>query len=145
MNGSRSDRPSAVDAHRPAKGYPLAAILSVHQPRTVANDYTVQYEGRRLQIERRSVTAGLRGGRVLIEKRLDGSLRLRFRDRYLRWHQTPPAAPKVASAPTRPRRRGEAASGPPPGPPAASPDHPWRKPFKRTLSLCTKPDISTLR
>ena len=26
-----------------------------------------------------------------------------------------------------------------------SPDHPWRKPFKRTLSSCGKPDISTLR
>jgi len=141
---------SSVDAHRPAKGYDLAAILSVHQTRTVANDYTVQYEGRRLQIERRSVTAGLRGRRVLLEKRLDGSLRLRFQGRYLRWHETPPAAPKVASAQMQRRRRGEAASGPPPGPPAASPyrpspDHPWRQPFNRTLSLCTKPDISTLR
>jgi len=112
---------SSVDAHRSAKGDDLAAILSVHQARTVANDYTVQYEGRRLQIERRSVTTGLRGGRVIIEKRLDGSLRLRFRDRYLRWHQTRPPLPRSP----RPGGGRDAAARRPPGhPPALRPPRP---------------------
>jgi hypothetical protein len=143
---------SRVDAHRPIRGYDLAAILSVQTVRTVANDYTVRHEGRRYQIERRSITGGLRGGKVIVEERLDGSVRLRFRDRYLRCHELPVVAPPVAEA--RPagtrRRRGVAPASVPSAP--ATPrrpkaDHPWREPFqkKRTFLLCGKEDISTLR
>ena len=137
---------SSVDAHRPAKGYRLAALLSVQTVRTVANDYTVRHGGRRYQIQRRSITGGLRGGRVIVEERLDGTLRVRFRNGYLGFHEVPPAQKP------RPPRPGVGASGPPPGPPAPTPhrpreDHPWRRPFKkkRTILLCGKPDISTLR
>ena len=97
---------SSVDAHRPIRGYDLGAILSVQTVRTAANDYTVRHGGRRYQIERRSITGGLRGGRVTVEERLDGSLRLRFRDRYLRFHEIPVGAPPDAEArPGRTRRR----------------------------------------
>jgi hypothetical protein len=137
---------STVDAHRPLNGHDLGAILSVQTLRTVAKDYTVRHGGRRYQIQRRSITGGLRSGRVIVEERVDGTLRLRFRGRYLRFHEVPPA-------PTpRPPRLGVGASGPPPGPPAPTPyrpreDHPWRRPFKkkRTFLSCGKPDISTLR
>ena len=131
---------SSVDAHRPAKGYDLAAILSIQTVRTVANDYTVRHAGHRYQIERRSIAGGLRGSKVIVEERLDGSLRLRFRGRYLRFHEVPPA--KALPTPRQPRP-GVGASGPPPGPPAPTPyrppeDHPWRRPFKkkRTFLLC---------
>jgi hypothetical protein len=137
---------STVDAHRPLNGHDLGAILSVQTVRTAAKDYTVRHGGRRYQIQRRSITGGLRGGRVIVEERLDGTLRLRFRGRYLRFHEVPPAQTP------RPPRPGVGASGPPPGPPAPTPyrpgdDHPWRRPFKkkRTFLLCGKPDISTLR
>jgi len=140
---------STVDAHRPLNGHDLGAILSVQTVRTVAKDYTVRHGGRRYQIQRRSITGGLRGGRVIVEERLDGSLRLRFRGRYLRWHEVAAAAP---NPPTRQRRRGAGASTPPPVAPAPAPrrpaaDHPWRQPFqkKRTFLLCGKEDISTLR
>ena len=140
---------SSVDAHRPAKGYRLAAILSIQTVRTVANDYTVRHAGHRYQIERRSIAGGLRGSKVIVEERLDGSMRLRFRGRSLRWHEVASAAP---NPPTRQRRRGAGASAPPPVAPAPAPrrpaaDHPWRQPFqkKRTFLLCGKEDISTLR
>ena len=140
---------SSVDAHRPAKGYDLAAILSIQTVRTVANDYTVRHGGHRYQIERRSIAGGLRRSKVIVEERLDGSLRLRFRGRYLRWHEVASAAP---NPPTCQRRRGAGASTPPPVAPAPAPrrpaaDHPWRQPFqkKRTFLLCGKEDISTLR
>ena len=140
---------SSVDAHRPAKGYDLAAILSIQTVRTVANDYTVRHGGRRYQIERRSIAGGLRGSKVIVEERLDGSMRLRFRGRYLRWHEVASAAP---TPPTRQRRRGAGASTPPPVAPAPPPprpaaDHPWRPPFqkKRTFLHCGQEDISTLR
>ena len=138
---------STVDAHRSIRGYDLAAVLSVQTVRTVASDYTVRHGGRRYQIRRRSITGGLRGGKVIVEERLDGSLRLRFRGRYLRFHEVPTApAPKTLRRP----REGVGASGPPPGPPAPTPhrpaaNHPWRQPFKRTFLSCGKPDISTLR
>ena len=140
---------STVDAHRPVRGYDLGALLSVQTVRTVANDYTVRHGGRRYQVERRSIRGGLRGEKVIVEERLDGSRRLRFRDRYLRFHEVTPAAPKPTPRPPQP---GVGASGPPPGPPAPTPyrppeDHPWRRPFKkkRTFLLCGKEDISTLR
>ena len=140
---------STVDAHRPVRGYDLGALLSVQTVRTVANDYTVRHGGRRYQVERRSIRGGLREEKVIVEERLDGSRRLRFRDRYLRFHEVTPAAPKPTPRPPQP---GVGASGPPPGPPAPTPyrppeDHPWRRPFKkkRTFLLCGKEDISTLR
>ncbi|MGB2801678.1 MAG: ISNCY family transposase, partial [Phycisphaerae bacterium] len=109
---------SSVDAHRPAKGYDLAAILSVQTVRTVANDYTVRHGGRRYQIARASIGGGLRRSKVIVEERMDGSMRLRFRGRYLRWHEVASAA---LNPPTRQRRRGAGASAPPPVAPAPAP------------------------
>lgn len=75
---------SAVDAHRPLEGgYDLAAALSIVETRQVNNDYTLSLHGRLYQIERASVVAGLRGAPVRVEKRLDDSVHVRFRDRYL--------------------------------------------------------------
>jgi hypothetical protein len=75
---------SAVDAHRPLEnGHDLAATLSVVETRQVNNDYTISVHGKWYQIERRSIVAGLRGAIVRVEKRLGGSVHVRFRDRYL--------------------------------------------------------------
>lgn len=138
---------SGVDAHRSLAGCDLGAVLSVQTKRTVANDYTVRHGGRRYQIERRSISGGLRGGRVVVEERLDGSVRLHFRDRYLHFQEVEPVAARpgpwselvVAGASAPPPVAAAPATRPP------APDHPWRKPFKRTFLSCGKPDISTLR
>ena len=149
---------STVDAHRPIQGYDLGAILSVQTVRTVANDYTVRHGGRRYQIERGSITGGLRGGKVIVEERLDGRRRLRFRGRYLRWHEVT-AGGQTAASTRRRGRRGAAAPELRGGSPASSPrlpaaeprhppaDHPWRQPLQknRTFLPCGKADISTLR
>lgn len=73
-----------ADAHR-AVGpeHNLAAALSSVDHRQVNNDYTVQLDGKLYQIEREAICPGLRGAIVRIERRLDGSLAVRFRDRYL--------------------------------------------------------------
>ncbi len=87
-NGRFSVRPArSVDAHRSLQGYVLKAILSVQATRTVTNDYTVRYRGQALQIEHRSIRAGLRKAKVIVEQRLDGSVKLRWRGRYLRYHR----------------------------------------------------------
>ena len=144
---------SSVDGHRPIRGYDLGAILSVQTVRTVANDYTVRHGGRRYQIERRSITGGLRGGKVTVEERLDGSVKLRWQGRYLRYHRVLPR-PQTTTTTTSTRettkdgRRVAAPASVPSAP--ASPrrpakDHPWRQPFKRSVLSGGKPDISTLR
>lgn len=72
------------DAHRPlGKEHSLPAILSHIETRQVANDYTIRFEGKLYQIARSDIRAGLRGGTVSVEKRLDGTLAVRFQDRYL--------------------------------------------------------------
>lgn len=136
----------ARDAHRPlGREHHLEQILSVRVARTVASDYTVKWQGQRWGVPRQAVCAGLRGARVEVERRLDGGYWLRFRGRYVPLVACPAAPPRSASpSGLRPPGLAERKSKPktkyiPP------PDHPWRRPWKRTLLLCREPDISTLR
>jgi transposase InsO family protein len=92
-----------TDAHRPlGKEYDLAASLCHVETRQVANDYTIRFAGKIYQIARGDVMSGLRGGNVRVERRLDGSVAVRFRDRYLTVEECSPR-PKVVKA-TLPRR-----------------------------------------
>ena len=76
---------SGNDAHRSVgAGLDLAAILSIQELRTVANDYTIRLENQAYQLLP-PVWPGERGGRVIVEKRLDGSLHIRFKRRYLQY------------------------------------------------------------
>jgi biotin operon repressor len=75
---------SADDAHRPLESqHDLAAILSQVESRRVNNDYTIQLDAKIYQIARQDIRTGLRGAVVRVEKRRDGSVAVRFRDRYL--------------------------------------------------------------
>ena len=97
----------ADDAHRPlGKAHSLAAPLSHVETRQVANDYTIRFENKLYQIARTSVYAGLRGGTVRVERRLDGTLAVRFRDRYLIVSEcaTRPKAAPVQPVPAQPRK-----------------------------------------
>jgi hypothetical protein len=68
----------ASDAHRlVGSGFHIAAILSLQQQRTVANDYTVRFENRIYQLDK-PIYSGERGGKVMVEVRLDGSMAIRF-------------------------------------------------------------------
>jgi len=140
---------SAVNAHRALeRTQRLEQILSIRQARTVAADHTVSWQGQRWGVWREDVCAGLRGARVEIERRLDGSHWLRFRGRYMPLHPCPAAQRSatpsglrptgVADQKTKSLTHIKTKSIP-------SPDHPWRKPWKRTFLFCRKPDISTLR
>ena len=139
---------SPQDAHRRLeRTHRLEQILSVRLARTVAQDATVVWSGQRWGVPREQVCAGLRGARAEIERRLDGCHWLRFRGRYLQLRPCA-AAPFCAASPSGQRPPGLAAqkqqlkAKPKYHPP---PDHPWRRPWKRTLLLGRKADISTLR
>ena len=47
------------------------------------NDYTIPVDGELYQVERKAVVSGLRKANVRVEKRLDGSIAVRFGERYL--------------------------------------------------------------
>ncbi|HEY6273991.1 MAG TPA: hypothetical protein VIX19_18580 [Terriglobales bacterium] len=79
----------------------LAATLSHVEERVVTQDYTIRYQGRIYQIGRSGNRAGLRGGRVRVERRLDGSLAVRFRQGYVSVAECQPQ-PR-ATQPPRPR------------------------------------------
>jgi hypothetical protein len=77
----------AVDAHRPlGPSHNLAAILSVQCQRVVTNDYTLRFQNRIYQVGK-PVYPGLRGGKVVVELRLDGSMALRFGGKYLKYQE----------------------------------------------------------
>jgi transposase len=106
-----------VDAHRPLGAeHNLAAALSHVETRQVDNDYTLSFDGRLYQVDRADVRPGLRGATVRVEARLDGSLAVRFRDRYLGVTPCPPKPAKPAPPPaavktprrSRPVRPGNA-------------------------------------
>jgi hypothetical protein len=74
----------ADDAHRPLdKSHNLTASLSRVETRQVRNDYTIPLDAELYQIERQAVVSGLRRASVRVEKRLDGSIAVRFGERYL--------------------------------------------------------------
>jgi hypothetical protein len=128
------------NAHRRlGREHRLEEILSVRVARKVADDHTVSWDGNRWGVPREEICAGLRGAQVEIERRLDGSHWLRFRNRYLRLRHCPEPAPRTAS-PSGLRPAGLAANPLSRTYKSAPPNHPWR-----TFQYGRKPDISTLR
>jgi Helix-turn-helix domain len=123
----------AVDQHRPlGPGHRLESILSVQAERVVSNDYVVRFENRYYQLLP-PVYPGERGGRVVLERRLDGGLAIRFAGHYLAYRELadepggrlgspaapadrPPTAPMRSQGPSTTKYR-----------PAAN--HPWRTKF----------------
>ena len=111
-----------TDLHRELDGIRLAnldAIFSVQSARLVQNDFTIRFKNQWLQIAKEQAITVRRKDLVLIEERLDGSLAIRLRGKYLNF-KTLPAKPRKASETlfAIPARRFVSR------PPA---DHPWRK------------------
>jgi transposase len=113
-----------VDAHRSRAGFDLDAIFSHQDTRYVCDDYTFSYDSHKCQIEERSVAAGLRRSRVTIEERLDGTRRVRWRGRYLRWHVLPESSRNKAA---KKKRKAEPAACGAKTRRKPAPDHPWRR------------------
>lgn len=108
------------NAHRPLdKSHNLAASLSHVEARQVRNDYTFRWEGRLYQIEPGAVVSGMRGANVRIEQRLDGSMAVRYGERYLRAMLC--STPAKAEVPVRTARDRSAR--------ATKPGAEWRKNF----------------
>ena len=75
---------SAIDAHR-ALGpeHDVASALSHVEHRQITPDYTFRNDGKMYRIARGCIQPGMRGGTLRVEMRLDGSMAVRFRDKWL--------------------------------------------------------------
>jgi hypothetical protein len=92
----------AGDAHRAVpKGMNLDSVLSIRVGRTVTADYTVRWEGVIYRIEREQITAGMRGARVQLEQRRDGSRWMQWRKRRVALERCEPA-PRARAEPRVP-------------------------------------------
>jgi Helix-turn-helix domain len=125
---------SPHDTHRALGSLGLDSVLCHRFDRLVTADYTLSLNGQRWALAKTHVLPGLRKSRVLVEQRLDGSCWVRYRGKHLPLHALPPAP--VAASPSGLRPPGLAAKPrlPPPRPKPCA-DHPWRRPFSRTLLL----------
>jgi DNA-binding Lrp family transcriptional regulator len=94
------------DAHRPMeKRHDLAAILCHAEKRKVMNDYTIRFAAKVYQIARGDIHTGLRGANVRVESRRDGSVAVRFQNRYLTVSICEPQAKVTPAKPSSPPHR----------------------------------------
>lgn len=94
------------DAHRPLeKSHDLAASFSHVETRQVRNDYTFRWDGKLFQIARQAVTTGLRGAAIRVEARLDGSMAVRYQQRYLEVEECAGEKPKQPARTQPPKRK----------------------------------------
>src|SRR3954454_1295000 len=80
----------------------LAAVLCHVEERVIGNDYTFSFAGRRYQIERAAVQAGMRRQKVRVELRLDGELKARYQGSYVEIGEccirATPVQPKISKS-----------------------------------------------
>ena len=110
-----------TDAHRALDAaHHLAASLSVVETRQVTKDYTIRFAAHVYLIARQNICAGLRGANVRIESRLDGSMHVRFEQRYLSVSlcQTRPKVAEPVQVVPRRAARSTARTWPEPAAPA---------------------------
>jgi transposase len=85
----------AGDAHRALlPGTNLDSVLSIRESRTVGQDHTVRWQGVIYQVAHQQIAAAMRGARVQLERRLDGSTWMHWRKHMLALEPCP-AKPRV--------------------------------------------------
>lgn len=102
------------DVHRPLpRGIDLSAILCIKTERTLRNDFTVAHNHKLYQIE-----DATKASKVIVQDRMDGSMRVTYQGRDLRFREITERPRKENKQPMVTRRRKTYI------PPA---DHPWRR------------------
>lgn len=97
----------------------LDAIFSVHSKRLVRNDYTIQFKKQWIQLAEIQPTGVCKKDNVLIEERLDGSLHISLRGKYLNFEILPSRPEKMKVL--LPMLTATKSEWKPPA------NHPWRK------------------
>jgi len=132
---------SDVDAHRTLpSNLDLDCLFAHTEQRVVTRDFTIRYKLRCLQIEPAQAHASMPGSRITVEHRLDGSLRFRWRERYL---ELTDFVPVPAPAPVQDTPKALDTESRTPKPRKPAPDHPWRTQgtFRRTFLNQSNPGL----
>lgn len=101
----------------------LPQIFSIQNNRKVNNDYTVQFKNMFFQLDREQTTTVYKKDMVIVEEHLDGSIKLRLRDKYLNYTVLPERPKKEINIKLPALTREKQNSYKPPV------DHPWRRQF----------------
>ena len=116
---------SDSDAHRPLTDIHkkhIDAIFSKQEKRKVNNDYTIQFKTKWLQLEATQPTPVYKRDTVIVEERLDGTLHIRLKDLYLKYHELP-ERPKKVHVPVVALTEKKPNWTPPP-------HHPWKQSYR---------------
>jgi len=81
-----------TDVHRPVgkTKAELDAIFSFQEERVICNDYTIRWRTRIFQAEKRQPYFLLPRTKVLVEERLNGKIKIRYKGKYLKMHEIDP-------------------------------------------------------
>ena len=120
------------DGHRPLfKTHRLEEILSIRIKRVIANDFTVRLNNTFFQLKKDQSIRIQSKDSLLVETRLDGSIHMRFKDRYLAYKTLPhrPYAPFNAT------HREQVSQFKSPCPILPPMSHPWKGESFRKMML----------
>ncbi len=101
----------------------LPQILSIQEIRIINNDYTVRFAGKYYQLDRIQTTTVYKKDKVIVEKHLNGEVKLRLREAYLNYKLLPERPKKEIEVKLIALTKQIQGSYKPPI------DHPWRKQF----------------
>lgn len=100
----------------------LERIFSIQTSRTVNNDFTVRHQSKWYQLIEPQTTTVFKKDKVLMEERINGTMFISLRNRYLNYVVLPKRPEKIRDVKVIALTRQKSSWKP-------SPDHPWRKPF----------------
>lgn len=82
-----------------ATGRKLKSIFAKHYIRNINNDFTVQYKTKFYQLKEIQPATVFKTDKVLIEERLDNTMKIKYKNHYLNFCQLPERPLKVKSTP----------------------------------------------
>lgn len=100
----------------------LEKIFSIQDTRIVNNDFTISFKNRWLQLNQEQPTLVCKKDRVLIEERLNGSIKISLRNKYLNFKELPRRPKKIIDIKLVALTKTKSNWIPPK-------DHPWRRQF----------------
>jgi hypothetical protein len=107
----------------------IDAIFSIRSQRRIQNDFTIRFKNQWIQIAKEQAVTVRHKDEVLIEERLDGSLAIRLRNKYLNFKILPDKPLKVKEIiAVIPAKKTIA---------RPAPDHPWRKQIAAEIAKVT--------
>ena len=98
----------------------LSQILSIQKQRKVHNDYTVMFENKFLQLDRKQPTTVYKKDTVIIEQHLNGEIKINLKGHYLKYKLLPERPKKQIDVKLPAIGRTEQPHWKPPA------GHPWR-------------------